>query len=207
MFPSLSAYLEREAVDKGDLYDMLESSFGLGQLLTILVMAVALGLDAFSLGIGIGMKGIRLRDILKISVVIGLFHILMPLIGMFTGQYVGSLLGHVATSAGGMLLILLGTHMVYSSFRGEAVQSFDHRTLWGLFLFSLSVSIDSFSVGVSLGMFATDIVLTVLVFGAFGGLLSIAGLMLGRRMGSWVGEYGEAFGGIILVAFGIKFLL
>lgn len=186
---------------------MLESSFGLGQLLTILVMAVALGLDAFSLGIGIGMKGIRLRDILKISVVIGLFHILMPLIGMFTGQYVGSLLGHVATSAGGMLLILLGAHMVYSSFRGEAVQSFDHRTLWGLFLFSLSVSIDSFSVGVSLGMFATDIVLTVLVFGAFGGLLSIAGLMLGRRMGSWVGEYGEAFGGIILVAFGIKFLL
>lgn len=194
-------------MDKGDVYDMLASSFIMGQFFTILIMAIALGMDAFSLGIGIGMKGIRLFDILKISVVIGIFHILMPLMGMFMGHYVGSLLGHVATSAGGILLILLGTHMVYSSFRGDAVPSIDHRTLWGLFVFSLSVSIDSFSVGVSLGMFSTDIVLTVLLFGAFGSLMSIAGLLLGRHMGSWAGDYGEAFGGIILLVFGLKFLL
>lgn len=186
---------------------MLASSYAMGQLFTILIMAVALGLDAFSLGIGIGLRGIRILDILKISLVIGLFHIIMPLMGMFMGQYVSSLLGSVATSAGGILLILLGAHMIFSSFRGEAVPSFDHRTVWGLFLFSLSVSIDSFSVGVSLGMFSTDILLTVLIFGAFGGIMSIAGLMLGRRIGNWAGEYGEAFGGIILLAFGIKFLL
>ena len=55
----------------------------LGQLV-ILIMAVALGLDAFSLGIGIGMKGIRLRDVLRISLVTALFHVIMPLIGMYT---------------------------------------------------------------------------------------------------------------------------
>jgi manganese efflux pump family protein len=186
---------------------MLESSYAMGQLFTILIMAVALGLDAFSLGIGIGLKGIRLFDIFKISIVIGLFHIIMPLMGMFMGQYVSSLLGNVATVIGGILLVLLGIHMIYNSFRGDAAASFDHRTIWGLFLFSLSVSIDSFSVGVSLGLFSTDIMLTVLTFGAFGGVMSIAGLLLGRRIGSWAGEYGEAFGGIILLVFGIKFLL
>ncbi len=185
---------------------MLSSSYVIGQLLTIIIMAMALGLDAFSLGLGIGMRGIRLLDILKISMVIGLFHIIMPLFGMFTGQYVSSLLGNVATAVGGTLLILLGAHMVYSSLKGGAVQSFDHRTLWGLFVFAFSVSIDSFSVGVSLGMFATDIVLTVLIFGAFGGLMSVGGLMLGRRVGHWAGEYGEAFGGMILLAFGVKIL-
>jgi putative Mn2+ efflux pump MntP len=189
------------------MYGMHESSWIMGQFLTILIMAVALGMDAFSLGIGIGMKGIRLLDILKISIVIGLFHVFMPLMGMFAGHYVGSLLGDVASAMGGLLLILLGSHMVYSSLRGEAIPSFDHRTLWGLFVFSLSVSIDSFSVGVSLGMFATDVLVTVLLFGTFGGLLSIAGLLLGRHMGSWVGDYGEAFGGMILLAFGLKFLL
>ncbi|MCD1260907.1 manganese efflux pump [Paenibacillus athensensis] len=186
---------------------MWHSSLEWGQLLTILIMAVALGLDAFSLGIGMGMKGIRLLDILKISVVIALFHIVMPLIGMFTGHYVGSLLGNVASGAGGCLLILLGAHMVYSSLKGEEAASFDHRTIWGLLVFALSVSVDSFSVGVSLGMFASDIALTVLAFGAVGGLMSVAGLLVGRRVGSWVGEYGEAFGGLILLAFGIKFLL
>ena len=186
---------------------LASSSIEIGQLVTIIIMAIALGLDAFSLGIGIGMKGVRLLDILKISIVIGIFHVLMPLMGMFMGHYVSSLLGNVATAAGGCLLILLGSHMVYSSIRGGETESFDHRTIWGLTIFALSVSIDSFSVGVSLGMFATDILLTVLIFGAFGGLMSIAGLLVGRRVSGWVGEYGEAFGGLILLAFGIKFLL
>lgn len=177
-----------------------------GQLITIIVMAIALGMDAFSLGIGIGLRGIRLLDILKISLVIGLFHILMPLAGMFMGHYVGSLLGSVATITGGALLVLLGIHMIFSSFRGPDVRPFDHRTLWGLLFFALSVSIDSMSVGVSLGMFSTDLAFTVIMFGAFGGVMSVFGLLLGRRAGAWIGEYGEAIGGVILLAFGIRFL-
>ncbi|MCC2683663.1 MAG: rane protein [Paenibacillaceae bacterium] len=178
-----------------------------GQFLTILVMSVALGMDAFSLGVGIGMKGIRLLDILKVSTVIALFHIIMPLMGIFTGKYMSTLLGGVAVAIGGGLLIVLGGHMIYSSIRGEQVKSFDHRSLGGLLLFALMVSMDSFSVGVSLGMFYTDLLLAVLLFGVFGGAMSILGLLLGRRLSHWTGEYGEAIGGIILLAFGIKFLL
>ncbi|MDF2960917.1 MAG: rane protein [Paenibacillus sp.] len=179
----------------------------IGQLIAILIMAVALGLDALSLGIGIGMKGIRKLHIMKLSILIALFHMIMPLMGMFMGGYVGSLLGGVATKAGGILLVLLGVHMVYSSIKGENSQSVDPKTFWGMVLFALSVSIDSFSVGVSLGMFAGDMLLTVLLFGTVGGLMSIAGLMLGRKVGRWVGEYGEAMGGVILLAFGVNFLL
>ncbi|PZE19412.1 manganese efflux pump MntP family protein [Paenibacillus xerothermodurans] len=185
----------------------LASPLMIGQFLAILIMAVALGLDALSLGIGIGMKGIRKLHVLKLSILIAIFHMIMPLLGMVTGEYVGYLLGGVATKAGGILLVLLGAHMIYSSLRGEEIASFDHRTLWGMLLFALSVSIDSFSVGVSLGMFAGDMVLTVLMFGTVGGVMAIAGLMLGRNMGRWVGVYGEAVGGGILLLFGIKFLL
>ncbi|MCR8632307.1 manganese efflux pump MntP family protein [Paenibacillus radicis (ex Xue et al. 2023)] len=179
----------------------------IGQLITLLIMAVALGLDALSLGIGIGMRGIRKLHIIKLSLLIALFHMVMPLVGMLTGGYVGLLLGGVATKAGGILLVLLGVHMVYSSLKGEHAISIDHKTTWGMVLFALSVSIDSFSVGVSLGMFAGDMILTVILFGAVGGLMSIFGLMLGRKVGHWVGEYGEAMGGVILLAFGINFLL
>jgi putative Mn2+ efflux pump MntP len=185
---------------------MGEMSASAGQLAAIILMALALGMDAFSLGIGIGMKGVRLWDVLKLSSVIALFHVLMPLAGMMTGHYVSALLGGVATSAAGALLLLLGCHMIYSSLRGEQVDSIDHRTGWGLLIFSLSVSIDSFSVGVSLGMFSAHLLVTVLMFGFFGGLMSILGLMLGRRVSRSLGGYGEAFGGAILLAFGILFL-
>jgi putative Mn2+ efflux pump MntP len=178
-----------------------------GQFITILIMAVALGLDALSLGIGIGMRGIRKWDIFKLSFVVAVFHMIMPLIGMFMGTYVSTLLGHVATMAGGILLVLLGFHMVFSSLNGEKVQSIDHQTFLGIMLFAMGVSIDSFSVGVSLGMFASDMALTVLMFGTVGGFMSITGLMLGRKMGSWIGKYGEAIGGVILLAFGVHFLI
>jgi manganese efflux pump family protein len=178
-----------------------------GQLMTVLIMSFALGLDAFSLGVGIGMRGIRRLDIVKLSFVIGLFHIVMPLLGMIAGYYVSTLLGNVATFVAGGLLLLLGGHMIYSSMRGGAAQPFDHRTLWGILVFALSVSIDSFSVGVSLGMFATDVVLTVLMFGIVGGVMSVLGLSLGRKVSYSMGEYGEAFGGVILFVFGLLFIL
>jgi manganese efflux pump family protein len=178
-----------------------------GQLITILIMALALGMDAFSLGIGLGMRGIRLLNIARVSFVIGLFHIVMPLMGLFMGKYVSTLLGDVATAAGGALLVVLGSHMLYTALRGDSSVVLNYGSFWGLMLFALMVSIDSFSVGLSLGMFSSDIMLTVLVFGLFGGVMSVLGLLLGRRVGRWVGEYGEALGGLILLVFGIRFLL
>ncbi|MBD2845903.1 manganese efflux pump [Paenibacillus sp. IB182496] len=186
---------------------MIEAHLLAGQLATILIMAVALGMDAFSLGIGIGLKGIRLREVAGLSSLIGAFHVLMPLLGMYAGLYMSGLLGHVATSAAGVLLVLLGAHMIYSSLRGESETAMRPRTIWGLLLFALSVSVDSFSVGISLGMFELDVVLTVLLFGLFGGLMSTMGLMLGRRVSRNLGGYGEACGGAILLAFGLLFLL
>lgn len=185
---------------------MLELSASAGHLAAVLLMAAALGMDAFSLGIGIGMKGVRFSDAVKLSSVIGLFHVLMPLGGMVTGHYVSTLLGGVATAAGGALLLLLGGHMMYSSLKGEHAQWMDHRSVSGLLVFALSVSMDSFSVGVSLGLFSGPLLFTVLMFGVFGGLLSGCGLLLGRRVGRSLGGYGEAFGGAILFAFGLLFL-
>lgn len=178
-----------------------------GQWFTIFAMALALGMDAFSLGIGIGLRGIRLLHILRISAVIAAFHFIMPLMGMFTGKYVSVLLGDIALIAGGVLLVLLGSHMIYSAVRGEAAQPFDHTTTFGLILFALSVSIDSFSVGISLGLLSSDLLLTILIFGIIGGMMSVIGLLLGRKVSAGMGEYGEAVGGAILLAFGLKFLL
>lgn len=182
---------------------------GWGQTVTIAIMAVALGMDAFSLGVGIGMKGIRLLHVLQMSLLIAFFHMLMPLLGLLTGSYVGQLLGQVTTYAAGGLLVLLGGHMVYNSFRADtqgSSRATDHRTLWGMMLLSLSVSVDSFSVGVSLGMFVNRVLLTILAFGACGGVMSITGLLLGRHVSRGLGDYGEALGGAILLAFGLLFI-
>ena len=186
---------------------MVEADIATGQLLSLLFIAVALGFDSFSLGLGIGMRGIRLLDIAKLGTVIGVFHIIMPIGGMMMGEIVSGLLGDVTHLAAGILLMLLGSHMVYNSFRGEAAPAIDFRSTWGTLVLALSVSVDAFSVGVTLGMFAMNIWITILLFGFFGGVMSMLGLWLGRNVSRKLGEYGEACGGAILVAFGVLFVL
>jgi putative Mn2+ efflux pump MntP len=177
-----------------------------GQVVTILLIAIALGMDAFSICMGIGLKGMRFLHILKTSAIIGLFHMLMPLIGLWLGTFLGELLGNVAVMAGGMLLILLGGQMIYQTLRGQAVRSIHMASLLSVLTFAGSVSVDALSVGVTLGIFASDIFWAIFIFGLVGGLMSLIGLIVGRRMGQIVGEYGEIIGGLILVIFGLLFL-
>lgn len=179
-----------------------------GQFITMLVIAIALGMDAFSLGIGIGMAGIRFRTILKISVTIGFFHIIMPIIGLVTGIFLNSVVGDIAAFIGGGILCLLGLHMLWNGFfEKEKMNPVVRTTGLSLILFSVSVSMDALSVGFSFGLFAVDAVMAVILFGIIGTIMAGSGLMLGRTMGSWLGNYGEILGGAILLFFGIKFLI
>lgn len=177
-----------------------------GQWLTYFLIAVALGADAFSLGIGMGLTGLRLRQILKISVVIGIFHVFMPLIGILIGGMLTAYVGDVAVFIGGVILIILGVHMLWESFFESESQTI-HPAGGGLILFAFGVSLDAFSVGLSLGLFAGDLFFAVIMFGIMGMMMSGSGLLLGRTMGQWLGRYGGLFGGTILLAFGIKFIM
>lgn len=101
---------------------ILVDAISAGQVITLMIIALALGFDAFSLGLGIGMKGIRLRHIARLGFLIGLFHFLMPVIGITLGRWVNQLLGDIAVMLAGCLFILLGMHMIYSSFKSESNQ-------------------------------------------------------------------------------------
>jgi len=178
-----------------------------GEVLTLFIMAFALGMDAFSVGLGMGLIKLRLRQIFYIGIIIGMFHILMPLSGMLIGRVLSDQFGTVATYLGGGLLLLLGFQMIISSFKEDENSRMITPVGFGLILFALSVSLDSFSVGLSLGIYGARTVLTILMFGIVSTVLTWVGLLLGRKVQGWFGTYSEALGGSILFAFGIKLLL
>lgn len=135
-----------------------------GELLTLSIMAFALGMDAFSVGLGMGMIQLRFRQIIYIGLVIGIFHMFMPLFGMLTGQLLSGWLGLLATYIGGALLLVLGLQMIVASIRKED-KPFIAPVGAGLVLFATSVSLDSFSVGLSLGIYGSQVWMTILLFG------------------------------------------
>lgn len=180
-----------------------------GEFVTILTTAVALGSDAMSLGMGLGMRRLTGREISRVSVTIGLFHILMPVAGMAIGLYLHNLIGDFASTLGAVLLIGLGAHMIWDAYSEEKDRFFDlDRTAgWGLIMFATSVSIDALSVGFSLGLSDANYGLAIALFGIVGGIMAAVGLSVGSLMGRVMGDSMEIVGGAILIVFGIQFLV
>jgi putative Mn2+ efflux pump MntP len=178
----------------------------IGEIVTLMIKAFALGMDAFSVGLGMGMYELRLRQIFKIGITIGIFHVIMPLAGMVGGRFLSEQFGSFATLIGGVLLLILGVQMIWAS-----LKTGDEKVItpvgFGLIIFALSVSLDSFSVGLSLGIYGARTAVVLICFGIAATILTWAGLLLGRKVQGWLGQYSEALGGGILLAFGIKLLL
>lgn len=176
-----------------------------GELLTLMLMAFALGMDAFSVGLGMGMFKLRLRQIFIIGLTVGIFHIWMPLLGIIAGRFLSDQFGTYAIYAGGILLLILGVQMLISGIRGGEGSLLAPVGI-GLFIFALSVSLDSFSVGLTLGIYGAKTVVAIVCFGFAATILTWLGLLLGRRVQGLLGVYSEVLGGSILFAFGLKLL-
>ncbi len=185
---------------------------------TLMAVSVALGTDAFSLALGLGTTGVRLRRILEISLVVSVFHVFMPLIGLIIGDFLGRVVGNVATVTGALVVIFIGLQMLWESVRPQLARlGFARKTgedkkpdlqvvtgFWAMAVLAGSVSMDALSVGFSLGTFKANLATTVLVMGVVAGVMTATGFFSGRQLGAWFGTKAQTAGGIILLIIGVR---
>lgn len=175
--------------------------------LEILIMSFALGMDAFSLSLGLGLQGINRKTAWQLMMNIGVAHIFMASIGMAAGIALHGVLGKIAIWFSAFLLVALGLHMIYSTIFGSSDEKPLDLGRVAIPLFALTVSVDALSVGFSLGLRSTAYgVAAVAMFGLFGAILCGVGLWLGKRANHLTGKYGQLIGAAILIGYGIHFL-
>jgi len=177
----------------------------------VFLVAVALGTDAFSMAVGVGLCGITRRKIIIISALIALFHVFMPLGGLLLGNWLGKALGRLASFIGAVVLLLIGFQLLregLSSHKQEpACDLVPMQVVYGLggmLIMAASVSLDALTVGFGLGTLQVNLVVTVLIMGAIAGFMTLTGFFLGKRMGPWLGEKAQILGGSILMIIGGK---
>ncbi len=193
-----------------------------GQLLTIWLVALVLGIDAFSLALVMGLRGTAKAYEYKFAVAVGAFHILMPLLGLSLGYTAGKILGLWASWLGAAILAYVGATFIregcheikrYSSSFDQARKlltaresgsEYGEKSLW---LLTASVSIDALATGFTLGTTQMPVLLTVIIMGLTAGLMALIGFRSGKIMGSLVGHYAQIAGGLILIMLAVKILL
>ncbi|OPG16738.1 manganese efflux pump MntP family protein [Ferroacidibacillus organovorans] len=174
--------------------------------LTVIIIGIALSMDAFSLGVGLGAQGMRWRDVVRLALVISMLHVILPLTGIWIGKMLHGIFGALFQRIAALILMLLGSKMALESLRRKADDEFPplQANLFQLTLFALGVSMDALSVGFSLGTLGVSPLLSSLAFGLLSGTLSLAGIYIGRKVNQALGEYGQLAGGAVLVALGLK---
>ena len=104
-----------------------------------------------------------------------------------------------------LILCFIGIQMVISSFKkDEEVQVLK---LTDLFLFGLAVSIDSFSLGITLPNLNVNLFIAPFVFSLVSGFLTFIGLSIGNKIENLLGKIATVIGGVILTVLGIIFAI
>ena len=107
-----------------------------------LITAIALSLDSFTLSIIYGMNLFENRKRIVLSLVVGIFHFLMPLIGY---KISGEILLKIITKINILsfiIFLILGIEMFHNN--EEKEKNFKITSFFSIIVFAFTVSIDSF---------------------------------------------------------------
>ncbi|MGM9882201.1 MAG: manganese efflux pump MntP family protein [Bacilli bacterium] len=174
------------------------------ELITIFLIAISLSMDAFSLALIYGTKGINNRDKKILSLIVGAYHFIMPLIGLLFGTLIISRLTVNTNILVGVILTLIAIEMIISSFKNREEKFL--LSLPGYFLFGFSVSVDSLTTGIGLRAISNNIFLCSFIFSLTSLIFTYLGLNLGNTLNKKYGKVSTTIGGIILLILGIIYI-
>jgi len=179
-------------------------------LITICILAVGLGVDAFSVAIGIGATNDKKSwtPILRLSAAFGLFQFVMPIIGWLAGQTVVEIIASFDHWIAFALLALVGGKMIREGFEKESdVGKVDQTRGWPLLLLSIATSIDALAVGFSFSILKNPILFPAVIIGIVCFVMTTVGMIFGKVLAKLFGKKVEIFGGLVLIAIGVKILI
>ena len=172
--------------------------------LIVLVIAVSLSMDAFSLSLAYGTLDLSKKNINKLSIIVGIYHFIMPLIGLFIGNAILKFFPISPNVIVTIVLCFIGLQMVIETFKSE--ENMRLMSFSELLLFGLAVSIDSFSVGIGLNAISNNYLLCSLVFSISSFCFTYLGLLLGKKISQLIGKASTLIGGIVLIIIGLVYI-
>ena len=201
------------------------------EFLELLLLAVALSMDAFAVAICIGltMKRVSFKKAFIVGLYFGIFQAGMPLIGYFTTNIFADRIAAYSHWIAFGLLSILGGKMIADSFKkeegsdknrpdrtcGDQTCFSDEKSnnkehslkLAAMLPLAIATSVDALAVGITFSFLQVNILPAVLLIGIVTLVISITGVKIGNMFGVRFKSKAQLAGGIILVFIGLRILL
>lgn len=173
-------------------------------LISVVMIAIGLSMDAFSLAILYGTLNFNRRKTLTLATSVGVFHFFMPLLGNLIGLFLLSLLPVKPNILVGIIFLVISIQMLISIFKEE--EMIDLKGILAIIIFAFTVSIDSFSVGIGLSAVCDNKVLAVSIFSITSFLFTFTGLTIGSKLTEKFGKLSTLIGSIVLFCLSLVYL-
>ncbi|PWR71504.1 manganese efflux pump MntP [Methanospirillum lacunae] len=176
--------------------------------ISLLAIAVGLGMDCFAVSIaaGIAVRESRLSVISRIAILFGLFQTGMTLLGWAGGSFIIAWIEPFDHWIAAILLGIIGGKMIQEGLSDSDEKGIDFYSVSVLLLLAVATSIDALAVGLSLAVLKVQILIPALIIGVCAVVMSGAGFLIGERFGDHIGSKAEIIGGIVLIFIGLKIL-
>lgn len=170
------------------------------EIVSILLIGISLSMDTFSLSLTLGtVSENKLIKILPLFV--GIFHFFMPILGNIIGITLINLLDLASNIILGTVLIVLGINLAIHYFKDETAEI--NLNIIGILIFALSVSIDSFSVGLGINDITNNYYIASIIFALCSAAFTYLGIIIGKYSSKLIGKYAIILGIFLLLILGI----
>ncbi len=192
-------------------------------LLEIFLIAVSLAMDALAVSVsnGLMLQKIKMKHAVAHGAFFGLFQFFMPVIGYWGASLFSNYIEAFDHWVAFILLLFIGGNMIHESFEtddeGNSIVKSEKEimSVKNLTLLAIATSIDALAVGVTFAMEgispALDLSLNIwvcsIIIGVVAFVISFAGVVVGKKIGSLFQTYAERVGGAVLICIGLKILI
>ncbi len=174
------------------------------EILTLFLIGLSLSIDAFTMSLAYGLIGIQKNKIVLSSLIVGLFHFFMPLLGSLIGY---KLLNSFKINPKYLIIIIVLILLIemIKSVKDEEIKSIN-MNLFGMLGFALLVSLDSFTVGMGIYYITTKPIYASIVFSIVSFCFTLIGYILGKYASKKLEKISKYIGIIILLILLIYFI-
>jgi putative Mn2+ efflux pump MntP len=178
--------------------------------LEIIVIAIALAMDAFAVSLAAAAAGFagNRRATFRLSFHFGLFQAVMPVLGWSLGLSVEPYIARYDHWVAFLLLGLVALRMISAGLRPVAASRIsDPSRGWTLVMLSTATSIDALAIGLTLATLKVSVIYPAAIIGLITCGMCILATAGGRRLGPRLGDRAQIAGGLILLLVGIRVLV
>ena len=166
-------------------------------ILFLILIGFSLSMDTFSLAINIGTYNPPRKDNLIYSLIVGIFHFVLPIIGAYLGSYLINIISVKISTLLFFVFLFIGIEMFLSLISKEE-KDLKLNSLNKL-IYAFSVSLDSLTVGLILKSMGSIWILGPIIFATEALIFTYIGLTIGKLSYQKMGFKARIIGLVIII--------